>query len=164
MTQAFVGLGANLGDPAEQLRSALQRLSQLESMRLVRQSSLYRSAPLGPAKQADYCNAVAELQVSISATDMLDQLLKLENAMGRTRSGERWGPRYIDLDLLVFGDAVITEPGLRVPHPEMHKRNFVMLPLAEIAPQLEIPGQGRASDLAACLGCEGIELWSEAHG
>ncbi|MDX1497390.1 MAG: 2-amino-4-hydroxy-6-hydroxymethyldihydropteridine diphosphokinase [Salinisphaeraceae bacterium] len=164
MTAAFIGLGANLGDPANQLRSALQRLAELDAIKLVKQSSLYRTAPLGPAGQPHYCNAVAELQTSLSARALLRQLLNTEKAMGRTRDAERWGPRRIDLDLLVFGDDMINEPGLQVPHPEMHKRNFVLLPLAEIAPQLQIPGLGQVGDLAASVGAEGIEFWSEANG
>lgn len=159
MSTAFVGLGANLGDPPAQLRNAIEHLRNQAGMALVAVSSLYRSAPLGAADQPDYCNAVICVETTLTARETLDCLLAIERAMGRRRGGERWVSRRIDLDLLLFGDAVIDEPGLRVPHPEMHKRNFVMIPLAEIAPDAQLPGQGTAARIAANLGEAGLGPW-----
>lgn len=151
MTQAFIGLGANLGDPPAQLHKALQLLSQRSGVQLKNQSSFYRSAPLGPPGQAHYCNAVAAIETTLSPQDLLKTLLDIERAMGRERSGQRWQPRLIDLDLLLYGDQQIDVPGLRVPHPEMHKRNFVLVPLAEIAPEI-------AGALAEKIGRDGLQL------
>lgn len=158
MTVVYVGLGANLETPAAQIHAAATLLGEHDEIELRALSSLYRSAPLGPAGQAEYCNAVAELETSLSARNVLEALLDTERRMGRER-GERWGPRLIDLDLLLHGDAVVDEPGLTVPHPEMTKRNFVLQPLAEIAPFLDIPGQGQVATLAAAIGSEGLAAW-----
>lgn len=151
MVRAFIGLGANLGDPPTQLREALRRLSERTGIDLKRQSSFYLSKPLGPSGQADYCNAVAAIDTTLSAPDLLHALLDIERAMGRTRTGQRWQPRLIDLDLLLYGNEQIDIPGLRVPHPEMHKRNFVLVPLAQIAPEL-------AGESAAKIGRDGLQL------
>lgn len=156
--RAYIGLGANLGDPPAQLRRALQLLSQQAGVQLKQQSSFYRSAPLGPPDQAHYCNAVAAIETTLTAQDLLSCLLEIERTMGRERSGQRWQPRLIDLDLLLYGDEQIDLPGLRVPHPEMHKRNFVLLPLAEIAPEVQIPGFGTLSELVEKIGRDGIQL------
>lgn len=146
--RAYIGLGSNLDDPPAQLREALRRLQQLPSVQLLKQSSFYRSAPLGRGDQPDYCNAVAEIETTQSASDLLAALLRIETDMGRTRAGQRWQARKIDLDLLLYGDEQIDVEGLRVPHPEMHKRNFVLRPLAEIAPDLTLLNHGRVQDLA----------------
>jgi len=151
MVCAYIGLGANLGDPPAQLREALRRLTRHGGLRVLAQSSIYRSAPLGPPDQPDYCNAVAEIETNMSAVELLDALLAIERAMGRRRDGQRWQARLIDLDLLLYGDACINAEGLKVPHPEMHKRNFVLAPLAQIAPDLLLPGHGRVSELAEKL-------------
>ena len=156
--RAYIGLGANLGDPPAQLREALERLSRQSGVQLQAQSAFYRSAPLGPAGQAHYCNAVAAVETTHSAAELLKLLLEIERAMGRERRGQHWQPRLIDLDLLLYGEELIEQPGLRVPHPEMHKRNFVLVPLAEIAPELIIPGLGRARDLAKKVGREQLQL------
>jgi 2-amino-4-hydroxy-6-hydroxymethyldihydropteridine diphosphokinase len=148
---AFVGLGANLGEPESQVRSALTALGKLPSSRLVAASSLYRSAPVGVAAQPDFVNAVAQIDTSLSARALLDELLALEARFGRRR--ERPGAaRTLDLDLLLYGGSIIVEPDLIVPHPRMHERAFVLAPLAEIAPDAAVPGKGKVAALLA--GCK----------
>lgn len=139
--QAFVGLGANLGDPCRQVRQALQALDRLPHTRLAARSALYRSAPvdaIGP----DYINAVAELDTGLPAVALLQALQAIEQLHGRERSTTN-APRTLDLDLLLYGAHRIDEPMLRVPHPRLHLRGFVLRPLLEIAPELEAPGLGR---------------------
>lgn len=154
---AFVGIGANLGDPVDQVRSACRALGEdLPETRLLRCSRLYRNPPMGPQDQPDYVNAVVWLQCGLSAFALLQGLQAIEQRMGRVRNGDRWGPRLIDLDLLVFGDQVINEPGLHVPHPGLPERDFVLFPLCEIAPDLLIPQYG--SVLALCAGRETSSL------
>ena len=145
---AYVGLGSNLGQPAAQLREAIDRLAGLPDTRLIATSRLWASPPLGPPGQPDYVNAVAGLLTRREPRDLLGELQAIEQAMGRSRPPVRWGPRLIDLDLLAFGNETLDEPGLTVPHPGLHQRDFVLYPLAEIAPQLWIPGKGRVSTLA----------------
>jgi 2-amino-4-hydroxy-6-hydroxymethyldihydropteridine diphosphokinase len=139
--RAFVGLGSNLDDPTGQVRRALLELAQLAESRLLRHSGLYRSPPMGPQDQPPYVNAVAMLQTALAPLELLDALQALERAHGRRRT-TRWGPRTLDLDLLLYGDLQIEHPRLRVPHPGMAQRAFVLVPMAEIAPDLEIPGLG----------------------
>jgi 2-amino-4-hydroxy-6-hydroxymethyldihydropteridine diphosphokinase len=157
--RAYIGLGANLDDPAAQVRNALARLAWVRRSKLVAQSSLYRSAPLGPAGQPDYCNAVAAIDTELSPDDVLTELHAIERSMGRERPPVRWAPRRIDLDLLLYEDCVLTTDRLQLPHPEMHKRNFVLVPLAEIAPRAAVPGVGIVADLATGLGQEGLAKW-----
>lgn len=145
---AYVGLGSNLGQPAAQLREAIDRLARLPDTRLIATSRLWSSPPLGPPGQPDYVNAVAGLLTRREPRGLLGELQAIEQAMGRSRPPVRWGPRLIDLDLLAFGSETLDEPGLTVPHPGLHQRDFVLYPLAEIAPQLWIPGKGRVSTLA----------------
>jgi 2-amino-4-hydroxy-6-hydroxymethyldihydropteridine diphosphokinase len=155
---AFVGLGANLGEAARTLREALCELDALPDTRLLRASRLYRTPAWGVEAQPDFINAVAQLDTALDPRELLDALLALERAHGRDRAREsRWGPRTLDLDLLLYGDRHIDEPGLRVPHPHLHERGFVLLPLAEIAPDLVVPGAGRVSTLAAAMAADGIE-------
>ncbi len=142
MTLAYVGLGSNLDNPEAQITAAIVALDQLPSTRLSRQSSLYRSAPWGLVDQPDFINAVAELETELDAASLLAQLLELELRLGRRRDGPRWGPRRIDLDLLVHGDAAIISPDLQLPHPRIGERAFVLMPLAELAPDLELAGIG----------------------
>lgn len=146
-TRAFVGLGSNLDEPVQQIEAALDMLDDLPGTRVVARSSLYRSAPLGPIDQPDFVNAVAKLETRRTLRDLLRRMQAIERRLGR-QSGERWGPRRIDLDLLVFGDETIDEDGLKVPHPGIAERNFVLLPLGEIAPDLFIPGLGHLADIA----------------
>lgn len=158
---AYVGLGSNLGQPAAQLREAMDRLARLADTRLIAASRLWASPPLGPPGQPDYVNAVAGLLTQKKPRDLLGELQAIEQAMGRSRPPVRWGPRLIDLDLLAFGNETLDEPGLTVPHPGLHQRDFVLYPLAEIAPQLWIPGKGRVSTLAGEVEDRGSRVLGE---
>jgi len=152
MPRAFVGLGANLGDPRGQIRAALAAFEKIPVTRLAGQSSFYRSAPIGYAEQPDFVNAVARLETALAPRALLDALLEIERSLGRNRSFAN-APRTLDLDLLLYGEAVISESGMHVPHPRMHTRAFVLAPLAELDPGLEIPGHGALAPLlAACAG------------
>ena len=146
--KAFIGLGANLGDPGEQLRGALAALDAIPGTRLTRASSLWRTAPVGHTAQPDFVNAVAEVETTRAPRALLDALLAIEERFGRERSFAN-APRTLDLDLLLYGDRVLSEHGLEVPHPRMHERAFVLAPLVEVAPDVEIPGKGRADALLA---------------
>jgi len=157
---AFVGLGGNLGDAVLGIRAALASLDALPHTRLLRASTLYRTPAWGVTAQPDFINAVAMVETSLSPQDLLMQLLATERAAGRERSADssgRWGPRTLDLDLLLYGDRVIDEPGLRVPHPHLHERVFALLPLVEIAPDAFIPGIGLASGVLAAMETSGIQ-------
>lgn len=158
MERVYIGLGSNLAEPQQQLRGALMALDALPDSRLVAVSSLYASDPLGPADQPRYNNAVAALDTSLSPLQMLDALQAIEQAQGRERKDERWGPRTLDLDILLFGERLLDEPRLTIPHYHLHARAFVLYPLAEIAPaELQLPdGRKLAALLAACP-FEGIE-------
>ena len=160
MERVYIGLGSNLADPLTQLRSALAALAALPQTSLAAQSSFYASDPLGPADQPRYVNAVAALDTELAPLELLDALQRIELEQGRLRKAERWGPRTLDLDILLFGERQLAEPRLTVPHYHMHARAFVLYPLAEIAPQLRLP-DGRALDelLAACP-FEGLERLS----
>ena len=144
---AYIGIGSNLDDPEKQVRGAIDALKRLPRTTFVRGSRLYRTAPWGKADQPAFVNAAAAVSTALSPRELLDALLAIERAHGRERGGERWGPRVIDLDILVYGDARIDEPGLHVPHPHLAERAFVLLPLADLDPDLEIPGQGRVRAL-----------------
>jgi 2-amino-4-hydroxy-6-hydroxymethyldihydropteridine diphosphokinase len=155
---AYVALGSNLDDPQRQVTAALAALAQLTHCRLVATSRLYRTAPLGPQDQPEFVNAVAGLLTTSSARALLDQLKELERSLGRERPAVRWGPRRIDLDLLVYGSERISETGLTVPHPGVPQRNFVLYPLRDIAPDLYVPGHGTVHELAARVGSSGLAL------
>ena len=144
----FIGLGANLGDAIGALRKTLDALANLPKTRVLLHSSFYRSAPVGFAGQPDFINAVARIETALPAREVLDYLHAIEDRFGRTREF-RNAPRTLDLDLLLYGDQVIAEPGLAVPHPRMHERRFVLEPLIEITPYCVIPGRGPASDWLA---------------
>lgn len=146
---AYVAIGSNLDSPHEQVRRALNALDELASCRLELSSSLYASAPLDGSDQADYVNAVAALLTTLDAVSLLGELHDIERRQGRVRDGERWGPRTLDLDLLVFSSETRANADLHLPHPGIGERNFVLLPLAEIAPHLFIPGLGFVTDVAA---------------
>lgn len=149
---ATVGLGANLNDPAAQVEYALAELDRLPATRLVARSSLYASAPVGYVDQPDFVNAVAQVETALAPRALLAALLDIEHRHGRERSF-RNAPRTLDLDLLLYGDARFHEDGLTLPHPRMHERAFVLLPLLEIASDATIPGHGRVADWAArCAG------------
>ena len=150
MTRAYVGLGANLGSREETLREAIVVLDRAPGVDVLAVSELRETEPVGPIEQPSFLNGAVELETTLSARELLDLLLDAERALGRVR-GERWGPRVVDLDLLVFGDEAIDEPGLEVPHPRLAERTFALEPLAELAPELVIPGRGRVLDLLAEL-------------
>jgi 2-amino-4-hydroxy-6-hydroxymethyldihydropteridine diphosphokinase len=145
VTRAYVALGSNLGDR----EATLRRAAELIGAR--RLSAIRETEPWGNTDQPRFLNAVAELETDEEPRALLAHLLDVERALGRTRDGTRYGPRTIDLDLLLYGDAVIAEPGLEVPHPRMHERRFVLEPLAELNPDLEVPGWGSVEALLARL-------------
>lgn len=155
-SRAYVGLGSNLDDPRRHVESALQALDRLPGTRLVGRSSLHRTAPVGYSDQPDFVNAAAAVETTLAPRELLVALLGIEAAHGRRRSF-RNAPRTLDLDLLVH-EAVphCDEPGLTLPHPRMHERAFVLLPLAQIAPGLVIPGQGRVDALVAAMDVGGV--------
>ncbi len=155
--RALVGLGGNVGDSLGILRKALRDLDALAQTRLLHASRMYRTPAWGVTKQADFINAAASLETTLEPRALLDGLLDIERINGRERR-ERWGPRILDLDLLLFGDCVIDQPGLHVPHPHLHERAFALLPLLDVDPQASIPGRGRARDILATLAYEGIEV------
>jgi len=154
---AYVALGSNLDDPRAQVERALAALDQLPQTRCVLRSSLYRSRPFGPVEQPDFVNAVAGLLTSLEPAALLASLQALETRLGRERPAVRWGPRRIDLDLLVHGSVRVAQPGLELPHPGIAERAFVLAPLAEIAPDLDVPGVGRVGALLAKLDSSGLE-------
>jgi 2-amino-4-hydroxy-6-hydroxymethyldihydropteridine diphosphokinase len=153
---AWVGLGGNVGDPIATLRAAIEALATLPDTRLLRASRLYRTPAWGVREQADFVNAVALLETSLDPRALLGQMLGIERRFGRERAG-RWGPRILDLDLLLYGDRVVDEPGLHVPHPHLHERAFALLPLLEVSPEASIPQRGSARDALSALACEGIQ-------
>lgn len=155
MVTAYIGLGANLEDPAAQVELALNELARLPESRLAARSSLYASAPVGYANQPDFINAAAALETRLSPRALLEALLGIEHRHGRNRTF-RNAPRTLDLDLLLYGAAHFHEEHLTLPHPRMHERAFVLLPLLEIAPALEIPGMGRADGLLALCGNQSV--------
>lgn len=133
------------------MRRALELLDAHEGIRVVRVSTLRQTEPWGPVEQPAFVNAAAELETSLGPRELLEILLGVERGLGRVRVGPRYGPRTIDLDLLVYGDAVIAEPGLQLPHPRLHERRFALEPLAELDPTLVVPGRGAVSALLAAL-------------
>jgi 2-amino-4-hydroxy-6-hydroxymethyldihydropteridine diphosphokinase len=145
VTVAYVGLGANLGDREETIRAAVAELPDVVAV-----SPLRETDPVGVTDQPQFLNGVAALETELAPRELLDVLLAVERRLGRERR-ERWGPRTIDLDLLLYGDEVIDEDGLKVPHPRLHERRFVLEPLADLAPQLVVPGLGGVEDLLAEL-------------
>jgi 2-amino-4-hydroxy-6-hydroxymethyldihydropteridine diphosphokinase len=154
---AYVAVGSNLDDPAQQVGSALARLAQLPECRLVLRSPLYRSIPLGPQDQPDFINAVAGMLTTLEPLAMLHTLKALELAMGRARPVVRWGARRIDLDLLVHGSTTLVSEVLTLPHPGMPARNFVLYPLCAIAADLWVPGLGVVRDLTSRASAQGLQ-------
>ncbi|MDE2070415.1 MAG: 2-amino-4-hydroxy-6-hydroxymethyldihydropteridine diphosphokinase [Gammaproteobacteria bacterium] len=162
---AYIGLGANLNDPAAQLRDTLAELAQLPDTRMLSHSRFYLSKPLGPKDQPDYLNAVAALETQLDPQELMRHLLAIETQHGRQRSPDnRWGARSLDLDLLMYGALVLQTKELTLPHPELHKRSFVLYPLAELAPDLVIPGHGPVRVLREHCRSPAIRLYEEgAH-
>jgi 2-amino-4-hydroxy-6-hydroxymethyldihydropteridine diphosphokinase len=153
---AYVGVGSNLEDPKSQVLRAFEALRALPRTRAIRFSPLYRSAPLGPMSQPDFVNAVAGLLTQLDSRALLGKLRALEAAFGRPAERERWGPRVLDLDLLVYGRERRQDPDLTLPHPGIVARNFVLYPLADIAPDLDVPGLARVAELKERLAPEGL--------
>lgn len=155
LVRTFIGIGSNLNDPVRQVETALQSLSRLPGSLLRQHSSLYVSTPMGPADQPDYVNAVAELETSLEPNSLLDKLQEIETQQGRVRAA-RWGPRSLDLDLLVYGGLVYDDVRLTLPHPGIADRPFVLYPLAELASDIEIPGLGMLNCLLAHCPSSGV--------
>lgn len=151
MQRCFIALGSNQADPAAQVTLAFDELQKLPQSCLLARSSLYRSAPLGPQDQPAFINAVALLETALPPETLLDYLQEIEQRSGRVRKAERWGPRILDLDILLYGDRIIDTPRLQVPHYHMHARSFVLYPLAELAADLRMPdGTALQQLLDAC--------------
>ncbi len=154
---AYVGLGSNLDDPRAQVLRAGDALAQLTDSRFVLRSSLYRTPPFGPVEQPDFVNAVVAMLTQLDAANFLSVLKRLETKLGRQAPVVRWGPRVIDLDLLVHGTSVLDQPDITVPHPGLAQRAFVLRPLAEIAPDLLVPRVGRVASLLARVDASKVE-------
>ncbi len=150
MTLAYLGVGANLGSREETLQRAVELLQEADGVDVVAVSQLRETEPVGVVDQPRFLNGAVAVETTRTPRELLDLLLGIERSLGRVRE-ERWGPRTIDLDLLVYGSEVVDEPGLRVPHPHLHERRFALEPLAELDPQLEVPGRGRVSGLLSAL-------------
>ena len=155
-TPAYIALGSNLDDPRAQVLEAFKHLGGIAQPRLIASSRLYRSTPLGPQDQPEFINAAAGVLTQLSAQDLLVQLKQIEQRMGRDTPIVRWGPRRIDLDLLMHGNQRIAEPGLTLPHPGVPERNFVLYPLRDIAPEVIVPGHGPVASLAERVGDAGL--------
>lgn len=153
--QVFIGLGANVGDVLKAIPQAMKELSEIPRTRLLAKSSLYRTAPVGIENQPDFVNAVAKLCTGLSAKELLGQLHVMERRHGRVRR-EKNGPRTLDLDLLMYDDLVSSDSSMIIPHPRMHERAFVLLPLSEIAPEIVIPGHGPIGELLSRLPIQGV--------
>lgn len=151
MTRAYVGLGTNLGNRRAMLRAALEQLAAEPDIEVVAVSSARETDPVGIVDQPRFLNAAAAVETALPARALLERLLAIERRLGRTREGPHFGPRTIDLDLLVYGDERIDEPGLEVPHPRLHERLFALEPLAELDPDLDVPGRGPVEEIVAGL-------------
>ena len=157
MTLACIGIGANLGDAVATVRAAMQALAALPQCRLLGCSRLYRTPAWGRQDQPDFINAAVALETGLPAPLLLQHLLQTEQEHGRVRlPGDRWGPRTLDLDLLLYGEQVIDLPQLQVPHPHLHERAFALLPLADVAADACIPGHGTVRDALAAIESSGI--------
>lgn len=150
MTRAYVGLGANVGRREVTLRRAVELLREADGVQVLAVSQLRETDPVGVLDQPQFLNGAVAIETALAPREVLDLLLEIERSLGRVR-GERWGPRTIDLDFLLYGDEVVDEPGLRVPHPRLHERRFALEPLAELEPELDLPGLGSVSDVLAEL-------------
>lgn len=148
IADVYIGIGSNLQRPVQQVQDAIATLSRHPSFQLHSCSSLYRSAPVGLINQPDFINAVCHLRTGLAPEEVLQQLQQIEHDAGRRRDGERWGPRTLDLDLLLYDDLVVETTSLLIPHPRMHERAFVLYPLRELVPELVIPGRGPVGKLA----------------
>lgn len=159
MTLAYIAIGSNLASPLEQVNAAVQALGDIPQTRVVALSSFYRTPPLGPLDQPDYLNAAIALDTVLNAEALLDNTQRIELQQGRVRKEERWGPRTLDLDIMLFGDAVINTERLTVPHYDMKRRGFMLWPLFEIAPDLIFPDGESLSALLAQINAEKPARW-----
>lgn len=159
MIRAYIAIGSNLADPVAQANRAIAALKSLPNSELVAVSQLYSSTPMGPQNQPDYINAVAEIQTELTPLQLLDCTQTIELEQGRVRKEERWGPRTLDLDLLLYGNEVIESERLTIPHYGMKEREFVLYPLAEIAPNLTLPDGTRLADLLTQVERNGLGIW-----
>jgi 2-amino-4-hydroxy-6-hydroxymethyldihydropteridine diphosphokinase len=160
MTLAYVGMGANVGEPRTQLDTAWQALHRMPQTKAIARSSMYRSAPVGYEDQPDFLNCVAKLDTTLPALGLLAELQEIERRLGRTRSFAN-APRTIDLDLLLYGAQMLHDPALTLPHPRMYERAFVLAPLVELEPAIEIPGRGTAAELLRACGDQRVERIAE---
>lgn len=156
MTEAFVGLGSNLDDPISQIKRALEAVKKLPNTQFMAASSLYRTPPWGKIDQPDFINAIVKIKTKLTAHQLITELLGIEKNHHRIRN-RQWEPRTLDCDLILYGDHIINDPALTVPHPRMQKRGFVLLPLAEIAFDLQLPNGECLAELLADCDCVGIE-------
>lgn len=159
MTLAYIAIGSNLASPLEQVNAAVQALGEIPQSKIVAVSSFYRTPPLGPQDQPDYLNAAVVLETALDAETLLDNTQRIELQQGRVRKAERWGPRTLDLDIMLFGNEVINTPRLTVPHYDMQNRGFMLWPLFEIAPELRFPDGPALRDVLANLGAEKPAAW-----
>ncbi len=157
MLTTYIGIGSNIDTPLNHVRKAITELDQLHRCHLVKTSPIYRSKALGPAEQPDYLNAVAQLDTQLQALELLDILQEIERQHGRERV-LRWGPRTLDLDILLYGSEQISSPRLNIPHPYLTQRNFVLYPLLSIAPELSLPDGRKIKDLPGARNADDIEL------
>ena len=159
MTRVYLAIGSNLASPLEQVNAALAALADIPESQLVAVSDFYRTPPLGPQDQPDYLNAAVALETALAPEALLDHTQRIELQQGRERKAHRWGPRTLDLDIMLFGEMQIDTPRLTVPHYDMKNRAFMLLPLAQIAPDLRFPDGDKLSDLLANLDPSGISRW-----
>ena len=161
MIRAYIGLGSNLGHPLRQILDAIEALKHLNNSQFVACSSIYSSTPMGPQDQPDYVNAVAAIDTHLTSFELLSALQQIEQTQGRERKGERWGPRTLDLDILLFGNEELLSDVLTIPHYGMKTREFVLYPLQELAPDLVLPCGDRVADLTAKCDRNGLQAISE---
>lgn len=159
MTVVYIAIGSNLASPLEQVNAAVQAIGEIPDSRIVAVSSFYRTPPLGPQDQPDYLNAAVALDTALAPEALLDHTQRIELQQGRVRKAERWGPRTLDLDIMLFGNEVINTPRLTVPHYDMQNRGFMLWPLFEIAPELCFPDGLALRDVLANLGAEKPASW-----
>jgi len=159
MTRVYLALGSNLADPLHQVQAALDALAAIPETTLVVSSAFYRTPPYGPPDQPDYLNAAVALDTALLPEELLDQTQRIEQEQGRVRKEERWGPRTLDLDIMLFGDQTLATPRLTVPHYDIANRAFMLVPLLEIAPEIALPDGVKAADLLSKLDADAIQRW-----
>ncbi len=159
MTRVYIAVGSNLSDPVTQANNAIEALTKLPKSRFIAASSLYSSTPMGPQNQPDYINAVVAVDTELTPLELLDCTQAIELEQGRVRKDERWGPRTLDLDIVLFGNEIIDSERLTVPHYGMRVREFVLYPLEEIAPELQLPDGTALQELLKSVPLNGLNIW-----